>query len=257
MTKDIDLDIIRFDDDKEYYADNSYVTNSMLTKLNKGPGHLQHYLNGGVEDSPALNFGKAFHLYILERDKYDTDVAVFFGKTRRGKEWESFAESNVGKTIISYKEALKIEQMGKSLFSKKAIRESLTDSGNTYESVAIGNINNTPCKGKADIVNKNKGMIIDLKTTQSVNPADFRRSCYKYGYHRQAYFYKELFQAKEFLFICIEKEPPYAVGIFHTSDAFIEQGHDEVSNLLEQYNEYFVDEFGEAMLNDYFENVEL
>tara|TARA_R100000734_G_scaffold19149_2_gene18631 strand:- start:7226 stop:7993 length:768 start_codon:yes stop_codon:yes gene_type:complete len=253
----VEKDIVRFSDDREYYADNSYVTNSMLSKLNKGPEHLQHYLDGGVEESPALNFGKAFHLYILEKDKYDTDVAVFLGKTRRGKEWEAFSKAHVGKTIISFKEALKIKEMEESLFSKKAIKEALTDSDNSYESVAIGNIYDTPCKGKADIVNDKKGMIIDLKTTQSVNPKEFRRSCYKYGYHRQAYFYKELFKANQFMFICVEKEPPYSVGIFHTSDEFIEQGQDEVIGLLEQYNDYFQDDFGREMLKNYFVNEEL
>ena len=39
----VEKDIIRFADDREYYADNSYVTNSMLSKLSKGPQHLQHY----------------------------------------------------------------------------------------------------------------------------------------------------------------------------------------------------------------------
>ena len=107
----IEKDIIRFADDQEYYADNSYVTNSMLSKLNKGPEHLQHYLNGGVEESSALNFGKAFHLYILEKDKFDAEVAVFKGKTRRGKEWDAFNEANVGKIIISSKEDFKIREM--------------------------------------------------------------------------------------------------------------------------------------------------
>ena len=254
---DIEKDIIRFADDQEYYADNSYVTNSMLSKLNKGPEHLQHYLDGGVEESPALNFGKAFHLYILEKDKFDEEVAVFSGKTRRGKEWDAFNEANLGKTIISFKEALKIKEMGESLFSKKAIKELLTHKDNICESVAIGEIHDIFCKGKADIVNKSKGIIVDLKTTQSVNPRDFRRSCYKYGYHRQAYFYKELFNAKEFIFICVEKEAPYSVGLFYTSDEFIEQGQDEVFNLLEHYDDYFQDDFGREMLKDYFVNEEL
>jgi len=253
----VEKDIIRFTDDREYYADNSYVTNSMLSKLNKGPEHLQHYIDGGVEESPALNFGKAFHLYILEKDKFDEEVAVFSGKTRRGKEWDAFNEANLGKTIVSFKEALKIKEMSESLFSKKAIKELLTHKGNINESVAIGKIHNTLCKGKADIVNEGRGWVIDLKTTQSVNPKDFRRSCYKYGYHRQAYFYRELFKASSFVFICIEKEPPYSVGLFYTSDEFIEQGQDEVIGLLEQYNDYFQDDFGREMLNNYFVNEEL
>jgi hypothetical protein len=254
---DIEKDIIRFADDQEYYADNSYVTNSMLSKLSKGPEHLQHYLNGGVEESSALNFGKAFHLYILEKDKFDSEVAVFNGKTRRGKEWDAFNEANVGKIIISSKEDFKIREMGESLFSKGAIKELLNHKGNTCEQVAIGKIHDTFCKGKADIVNKGRGWVIDLKTTQSVNPKDFRRSCYKYGYHRQAYFYKELFNAETFVFICVEKEPPYAVGLYYTSDEFIEQGQDEVLHLLEQYNDYFQDDFGREMLKNYFVNEEL
>ena len=36
---------LEFSEDAKYYADKEYVTNSMLSLLNKSPQHLQMYLN--------------------------------------------------------------------------------------------------------------------------------------------------------------------------------------------------------------------
>ena len=79
-------------DDNVYYSDKDFVSNSMLSLLNKSPQHLQRMLDGYKEESSALNFGKAFHTIVLEPDKFNTDIAVFDGKTRRGKIWEEFKE---------------------------------------------------------------------------------------------------------------------------------------------------------------------
>ncbi|MBC8295900.1 MAG: PD-(D/E)XK nuclease-like domain-containing protein, partial [Pelagibacterales bacterium] len=83
--------LLKFGEDKNYYADKEYITNSMLGMLNKSPQHLQRYFDGHREESPALNFGSAFHTMILEPHRMDDEVVVFEGKTRRGKAWDKFS----------------------------------------------------------------------------------------------------------------------------------------------------------------------
>jgi len=228
-------------DDKVYYSDTNFVTNSMLSLLNKSPQHLQRMLEGHKEESSALNFGKAFHTIVLEPEKFETDIAVFEGKTRRGKVWEEFKEKNEGITIITEAEYKKILDMRKHLVTPDESYEFIENS--THEVVNVWNTLNINCKGKVDCVydSNDKKILIDVKTTQDASPDAFRRSAYKYGYHRQAAFYTDGMGADEFWFAVVEKEAPYRTGLYKASDEFLNNGRIEISKLMEKYREYFID----------------
>ena len=73
---------------------------------------------------------------------------------------------------------------------------------------------------------KQQNYIMDLKTTGSAKPEDFVKNAYKYGYHRQAYWYSYGYEQcfkeepKGFVFIVVEKEPPYEVCVFEATELF-------------------------------------
>ena len=102
------------------------------------------------------------------------------------------------------------------------------------------------CKGKVDCVytrpvgNKNPKVLIDVKTTQDASPESFKRTAYRYGYHRQSAFYLNGFEADEFWFAVVEKEAPYRTALYKASEEFIEAGRREISELLTKYSEYFI-----------------
>jgi len=238
---------LEFTDDDKYYADKEYVSNSMLSLLNKSPQHLQMHLNGVKQETPALNFGKAFHTIVLEPQKIDTDIAVFDGKTRRGKVWEDFKITNQSKTIITESEYNKILLMRKELVSPVDTYDFIEES--EHEVVRIWEMANNSedggiikCKGKVDCIYKsdNTKVLIDVKTTQDSSPDAFKRTAYKYGYHRQCAFYLHGFDADEFWFAVVEKEAPYRTALYKASEEFIERGRQEISDLLTKYSEYFI-----------------
>ena len=107
----IEEEIIRLSDDESYYADNEYITNSMLSKLNKSPLELYAYMNGELDtNTQALNFGKAFHTAILEPEKME-NIAVFDGKRKVGKAWDVFHAENHDKIILTQDEMTTLESM--------------------------------------------------------------------------------------------------------------------------------------------------
>ena len=234
--------LLRFGEDKEYYSDNEYVTNSMLGLLNKSPQHLLQYMQGHKQDSKALDIGKAFHTMVLEPAKLDSEVVVFDGKTRRGKVWDEFSLQNSDKTIVSTSEWNMINNMSNILFENEEAVNFVSESN--HEVVEVWQDKGINCKGKADMVTTNANdnkILIDLKTTRDSSPESFRRSAYNYGYDRQAAFYLDGFDADEFWFVVIEKESPYRVGIYKASEEFIEGGRQKNKKLLESYREFFVD----------------
>jgi hypothetical protein len=93
-------------------------------------------------------------------------------------------------------------------------------------------------KGKADIVNHDEKLIIDLKTTSNVN--GFRSSARKWNYDSQAYIYSKLF-GYEFLFIAIDKNS-HIIGIFDCSPDFYEAGKRKVEDASAAYDLFYNNE---------------
>ncbi len=244
-----------FSDDNLYYSDKEFVSNSMLSLLNKSPQHLQRMFDGHKEETPALNFGKAFHSFVLEPEKFIKEVSVFEGKARRGKVWEEFKKMNEGITIITESEYNKIVSMRKSLCtpdkSYDFIENSKHEIANVWEMLGV------KCKGKVDCVynTDDSKILIDVKTTQDSSPEVFRRSAYKYGYHRQAAFYIDGMGADEFWFAVVEKELPHRTGLYKASDEFLNNGREELIVLLDKYRQYFIDK--EKQVNEYYFKGEL
>ena len=201
--------IKKFTSDEVYYSDYSFVTNSQLGLIKRSPATYQHYRDN-PSDRPitkALNFGKAFHMCMLEHDKYKKEVVVepdVNKRTKAGKEeYQKFLTLHEGMTILSHDEDESLSGMRKKLTSSVEAMELL--SGGIAEQVNVWNDldSKIPCKGKADYWNKDRNILVDIKTTQDSSPDGFRKSAYKYGYDRQAAFYLDGFNVDQFWFIVI------------------------------------------------------
>ena len=90
-------------------------------------------------------------------------------------------------------------------------------------------------KGKADIVNHDEKLIIDLKTTSDIHK--FKNSAYRFNYDSQAFIYSQLF-GYEFLFIAIDKSS-HQIGLFDCSPQFYESGKDKVRRAGDVYELFF------------------
>ena len=97
--------------------------------------------------------------------------------------------------------------------------------GNEFEVPGVCELAGNWWKGKADILNHDEKLIIDLKTTADLNK--FRWSASKYNYDSQAYIYQQLF-GYEMLFIAIDKTT-HQIGIFDCSPEFLQREGDKVN----------------------------
>ena len=93
-------------------------------------------------------------------------------------------------------------------------------------------------KGKADIVNHNDKLVIDLKTTADINK--FKWSASKYNYDSQAYIYSKLF-GYDMLFIVIDKNT-HQLGMFDCSPEFYASGKDKVDRAEKAYELFYKSE---------------
>ena len=105
-------------------------------------------------------------------------------------------------------------------------------------------------KGKADIVTEE--CIIDVKTSGDIKK--FHYTAKSYNYDSQAYIYQMLFE-KPLVFYVIDKNTEQ-LGVFSTTDTFLDKGREKVEKAVEVYNKFFGKEATED-INQYFLNEEL
>jgi hypothetical protein len=239
----------QFKTDQEYYNDWEYISNSQLGYLKKGWEYYEMMQQGEKIDSPALRFGNLVHTLILEPKEYQNKFTVFNSKDRPepnktmssklNRAWKKkideccLERDKVLLTLDQYNLGLTLRDK---LTSVKDVKDILDNSNKEVSKSWIDFNTMVKCKGKADLVVNGGDMLVDIKTT-SKPVTEFAKSAYRYDYHRQAAFYLDGFNSKEFMFVVIETTPPYQIGIFRCTENFIDQGREEYIRLLDFYKQ--------------------
>ena len=218
--------------DEDYYGDfgKQYLSNSDIYYLLNNPLKFQQ----PHEPSTAFLVGGYFHTAILEPDKLKS-FKVIESSTRNTK---AYKEMSGGELCLLQHEVDQIELMKEKLMDNDIIADLImgTDGKlNDYEEPNVKMIEGKMWKGKADIVNHNEGLVIDLKTTGDINK--FKNSAWRFNYDSQAYIYKMMF-GYEFLFIVIDKTT-HQIGMFDCSPQFYERGEEKVSKASEAYDLFY------------------
>ena len=218
--------------DEDYYGDfgNQFLSNSHVGKLLNDPLNIFK----PMKPSPAFLIGGYFHTCILEPNKLDK-YKVVKSTTRNTKQYKDVAG---GELCLLQHEVDMIELMREKVMANDICADLImgTDGKlNDFEVPMITELFGNKWKGKADIVNHNEKLVIDLKTTADINK--FQYSANKYNYDSQAYIYSKLF-GYEFLFIVIDKST-HQIGMFDCSPQFYERGEDKVRRASEAYDLFY------------------
>ena len=219
----------RLCNDEDYYGEfgNQYLSNSHVGKLLKDP--LRAFEPS--KPSPAFLVGGYFHTCILEPDQLDK-YKVVKSTTRNTKAYKDVAG---GELCLLQHEVDTIELMREKVLANDICKDLIINSQDKYEQPGIINMFNNNWKGKADIVNHEEKLVIDLKTTADIDK--FQWSASKFNYDSQAYIYSKLF-GYEFLFIVIDKNT-HQIGMFDCSPQFYERGEEKVRKASEAYDLFY------------------
>jgi hypothetical protein len=216
-------------DDEHYYGKfgKQYLSNSDISTLLTNPLAL------GEPSKPSAAFlvGGYFHTAILEPDKLKK-YKVIESTTRNTK---AYKEISGGELCLLQHEVDQIDLMTDKIMENDVCRGLIRGQQIEYEKPGITKLEELQWKGKADIVNHEEGLVIDLKTTADINK--FRNSAWRYNYDSQAYIYSKLF-GYEMVFIVIDKTS-HQIGIFDCSPEFYQRGADKVQQAAEQYKLFY------------------
>jgi hypothetical protein len=230
----------RLKNDEDYYGEfgNQFLSNSHVGRLLKDPLNVFK----PSKPSPAFLIGGYFHTCILEPNKIDK-YKVVKASTRNTKAYKDVAG---GELCLLEHEVDMIELMRDKVMDNDICRDLIQGSCPEphnrkdgylvdYEVPMITELFGNKWKGKADIVNHEEKLIIDLKTTADIEK--FQWSANKYNYDSQAYIYSKLF-GYEFLFIVIDKNT-HKIGVFDCSPKFYERGEEKVRKASEAYDLFY------------------
>ena len=232
MNKQEIIDRLRVDED--YYGDygNKFLSNSHIGKLLKNPMSLFDR----TPDNPNFKVGGYFHTAILEPDKLKS-FKIIDATTRNTKKYK---EISGGEVCLLQHEVDMIEVMVEIMMANDICRDLIQPVlGNVqYEEPGIVRLYDNMWKGKADIINHDEQLIIDLKTTSDIEK--FRWSASKFNYDSQAYIYRHLF-GYDMLFIAIDKNT-HQIGLFDCSPKFYKSGKEKVEKASEIFDLFYKNE---------------
>jgi len=140
-----------------------------------------------------------------------------------------------GELCLLQHEVDQIELLTDKMLSNQICNDLIRKGNVEYELPGITKLEGHMWKGKADIINHDEKLIIDLKTTADLHK--FKYSASKYNYDSQAYIYSKLF-GYEMVFIAIDKNTQQ-IGIFDCSPQFYEKGKDKVARAVEAYELFY------------------
>ena len=216
-------------DDEHYYGEfgQQYLSNSDIKTLLSNPLSLRK----PVKNNPYFLIGGYFHTAILEPDKLKK-FKIIPTSSRNTKKYKEISE---GEVCLLEHEVDQVEALVRLVMENDVCRDLIHGENCKFEEPQITELFNQLWKGKADIVNHDEKLIVDLKTTSDLD--NFRWNAKKYNYDSQAYIYRELF-GYEFIFIAVDKKTG-RIGLFDCSDSFYNSGMDKVEKASHEYDLFY------------------
>ena len=244
---------------EEYHADVTRISKSGLDLINRSPAHYyaeyldpyrkaraskKHFVVGGITHMAILE------PQYLERNYFildDREIIASIGgasprATTKYKEWkkEKLLEAK-SREEVSIDDWEKVLRMRDAVHTHPAasllLTEGVAETTVKFQCPETG----APCKARPDWLDKRNNLVVDLKTTDDASPDGFGRSAFNYRYHVQASFYfdglyqSEIMQPNGFVFIAVEKSPPYAVGVYYVDNPTMNLGRQIYLQDLEVY----------------------
>ncbi len=240
----------------EYHALPYISASGLKTIACKSLRHYRFEKDNPPQESAALEFGRAYHTFVLENAIFAAEYAIFDDKlcpnpdmtfaAKENKAWKQAFYRRAaaeGMTVISAEDFDTITAMRDALFAMPDIAELLT--GGEFEPAFVFDIEGGKGKARLDYVLQTAAgltVIVDLKTTLNAAPRPFGIDAYKRRYHIQAAFYTDVIaaylgkdaDAVKFAFVAQEKAAPYVAQVYFVPPAVIEQGRAEYQKLVEK-----------------------
>ncbi len=239
--------MIKKESNAKYHASKP-VSKSRLFRMSVSPEWFHYCETHPQPKTESMIFGSAFHKLVLEPRYFFREFAILPPCDRRTKEGKEIYANAVAKakrkTIITneiYETAL---AMSKKISSDPLASVLLRNGTAELSYYTVDELTGMKWKARPDMTRmlKNGGVIVDLKSCQKADTESFTRQAISLGYDLQAAMYKDAVEKEtgvhhDFVFIAIEKEPPYLINILQADEFMIRRGQEKFREYMGIYSE--------------------
>lgn len=223
-----------FDD----YAAIDAVNWSKLKRMLVSPLHYKHALaEPPEEETDPMRVGRATHTAIFEPQKFATDVAVWMGGRRFGREWDFFNLEHAGKTVLTMEQASRVVKIRDAVRNHRLVAPHLVRG--QAEQILTWTDPETRLALKCRIDWHTMGTILDLKTARNaLDPRAFASDAYRLGYFHQLAFYQRGVAANFggtnpiALIVAVETVGPHDVAVYRIASHALHAVNAEIDQLL-------------------------
>lgn len=227
------------------YAVIDAVRSSDLKGFARSALHARHAMLNPVE-SAAMVLGQALHVALLESDRFRSTYAAAPKCDRRtvaGKaDWAAFQAANAGRIVLTEDEMNECLALEAAARNHPVAHALLYAPGVNEASLVWNHASGLQGKARLDRLTtyEDFSTIVDVKTARDASPQRFAADAARFGYHVQAAWYLGGADAlapiaRRFVFLVLEKEPPYAVACYELDEQFLAAGRIECERALTSY----------------------
>jgi hypothetical protein len=235
----------------EYHGNKDAVSKSSLARLSICPQYFKFLQENPPPKTDDLIFGSLFHKIVLEPSDLESEFVVapaFDRRTKAGREaYAEFCESVEERDVVTAEMMAVAEAMRDSVLANPRARKLLTKNVTVEESVYFFDElteEALKCRPDARKALGGRTILTDLKSCRSASEKAFTRDAERYGYDLQAYLYRKgVSQALEippseidFVFVAVEKTPPYLINIFLADETFLASGEVKYREYVDTYH---------------------
>lgn len=220
----------------ETYHKSPGVSHSMLKHMDP-PARLPVYLSEKFEPTTAMLIGTHVHGLVLTPDEPLPGITIapdgMSFATKEGKAWKAAQDPKL--IVVKHDEARSIAECVKSIAAHPTCRK-IFESGGAPE-VSLFAHDWRPAfkflrKCRIDYVPTGNALV-DIKTVrdEGAGEDEFSKTLFDLRYYTQASYYLDMWnrlnpddQRTQFVFIVVEKSPPYLVNIFYVNEDCLKLG---------------------------------
>jgi hypothetical protein len=221
------------------------VSKSALDELDRSPAHYRAWVAGiEREPTPALRFGSALHMALLEPARFARTYAVLpdFGDLRSSKNREkrdAWLSDRPGCVALSADDESRILGMLESVMAHPAASRLILEGQSEVTLSWTDPLSGLRCKSRADYWVKSRRLAVDIKSTLDASPKQFARDTYNYRYHLQDALYRAGFAEcgepiEFFVILAVEKDAPYAVAVYTLDEDAVAKGYSAARQGIER-----------------------
>ena len=222
---------------------------SSLKQFRKSPKHYIQYITKPREQTDAMRQGSLIDCLALEPEKF-TERFMIIPKlnlrTNDGKAENErlLKEANEKRLImITQEDIAKARKSVEALMSTDFSRQLIEGRRDVQINLRwTDKATGLPINGKVDFDSKigREWFIVDLKSSASADPDDFKRQAYNLDYHIQCGCYTtgyptHRFTFPPFVFLVVESEEPYNISVNYCDGKYIQEAKEEFTASLNAF----------------------